>query len=69
MITNNMNRTKRFILQFFFQLLFVIFLLSVILLFIWAIIDFTAIENALNTVLTQADSSNMEDRILIDLNI
>ncbi|MDR4316212.1 integral membrane sensor signal transduction histidine kinase [Niallia circulans] len=60
-----MNMTKRFILQFFFQLLFVFFLLSIIFLLFWAIIGFTAMKNELNTDLTQADSSNIEDWITV----
>jgi signal transduction histidine kinase len=60
-----MNMTKRFILQFFFQLLLVFFLVSIIFLLFWAIIGFTVMKNELYSDLTQADSSNMEDWISV----
>lgn len=61
-----MNMPKRFILQFFFQLLFVFFLLSVILILFWAIIGFTAMEHELNSDLAQADVTDIQNWVSIE---
>ena len=61
-----MNMPKRFILQFFFQLLFVFFLLSVILILFWAIIGFTAMEHELNSDLAEADVTDIQNWVAIE---
>ena len=66
MVATKMNMPKRFILQFFFQLLFVFFLLSIILLLFWGILGFTAMEHELNGDLAQADSFDIENWISIE---
>lgn len=64
-MVTNMNIHKRFIVQFFIQIILAFFLLSLILIIMWAIIGFSIMNSDVAKDLSKADELFFIDKISI----